>query len=285
MGETLVTPVNDVWVLAESGPMRLLVAAWDGDKPLHELAHKGGERACGLLAELAPFQSIISKKASATNSCTNLPKVVKEMIAAVQNVGDVDLTPLAAVAGTISDLVAQHVFSHGATRVIVDNGGDIAVRMTPDAEVKVGIRLDVESHDISHGLRIAGGMGVGGVTTSGLGGRSFTKGVAQSAVVLGPTASIADAASTSVANATLIDSPNVRRIKAEDLYPDTDLRGEEVTLEVGDLTPGEIDLALSRGMERVQYLMNKEVISGALICVKGKVVWSHALENLLFPVA
>ncbi|MBW2038118.1 MAG: hypothetical protein JRI46_00740 [Deltaproteobacteria bacterium] len=283
MAKGLVIPLNDAWVLAESGPMRLLVAAWDGGKPLLESAQRGGEWACGLLKELAPFQVIIKKKAPRLSADGNLPQVVKEMVGAVQRVGDEDLTPLSAVAGTISDLVAEHTFSQGVSKVIVDNGGDVAIRMAPEEVVRVGIRLDVTCPEISYCLQLTGGMGVGGVTTSGLGGRSFTKGVAQAAVVLGPSASVADAASTSVANATAIDSPRVKRIRADEIDPDTDLRGEEVTLEVEKLTSHEVDEALSRGMGKAQHLMDKGVILGALICVQGRVVWDQGIKGFLSP--
>lgn len=285
MTKGLVVPINDTWVLAETGPMRLLVAAWDGGKPLLRFAQKGGLWACGLLEELAPFQGVIKKKIPGVTADRNLPLVVREMIAAVQRVGDEDLTPLAAVAGTISDMVAENIFSQGISKVIVDNGGDIAFRITPEEVIRVGIRLDISRPEISYCLQIRGGMGVGGVATSGLGGRSFTKGVAQGAVALGPTASVADAASTSMANATAIDSPRVKKARAEELYPDTDLRGEEVTLEVEELTPQEAEEALSKGMEKAQHLMEKGVISGALICVQGKTIWDQGTKGFLFPLA
>ncbi|RLB06585.1 MAG: UPF0280 family protein [Deltaproteobacteria bacterium] len=283
MAKGLIMPLNGTWVLAESGPMRLLVAAWDRGKPRQEFAQRGGEWAFSLLEELAPFRGVIKKRGPELNANKNLPRVVREMITAVQRVGDADLTPLAAVAGTISDLVAEYIASQGANKVIVDNGGDIAIRMAPEEVVRVGVRLDVTRPEISHCLVVTGEMGIGGVTTSGLGGRSFTKGVAQAAVALGPTASVADAASTSVANATAINSPLVKKARAEELDPDTDLRGDEVTLEVGNLGVQEIEEALSKGMEKVQHLMERDVIRGALICVQGKVVWSSEIKDFLFP--
>lgn len=283
MARGLVVPLNDTWILAELGPMRLQIAAWEGSNPSLENARKGGQWACGLLEELAPFQGLIKKKDPWPSSNGNIPYVVKEMIAAVQQVGDVDLTPLAAVAGTIADLVAEHIFSRRVSKVIVDNGGDVAIRMIPEEVVRVGLRLHVTSPEISHYLQITGRMGIGGVTTSGLGGRSFTKGVAQAAVALGPTASIADAASTSMANATAIDSPRVKKTRADKLYPDTDLPGEEVTFEVAELTPQEAQEALFRGMEKAQHLIQRGVISGAIICVQKKVLSSQGIKEFLFP--
>jgi len=279
----LVVPLDDTWILAESGPMRLQIAAWNGSGPSLETAGKGGEWACGLLEELAPFQVLIKSKNPWPKANDALPRVVREMIASVQQVGDLDLTPLAAVAGTISDLVAERLFSQGMSKVIVNNGGDIAIRMMPEEVVKVGIRLDVSVSKISHYLEVKGSMGIGGVTTSGLGGRSFTKGVAQAVVALGSTASIADAASTSLANATLINSPQVKKAMADDLYPGTDLTDEMVTKELGDLKPQEIEEALSNGMAKTQQYIDAGVILGAIICVQERTIWSQGIESFLFP--
>ncbi|MCP4420263.1 MAG: UPF0280 family protein [Chloroflexi bacterium] len=263
--------------------MRLQIAAWDGANPALEIAMRGGEWACDLLEELAPFQELIKKKNPWANTDDALPRIVREMIASVRHVGDLDLTPLATVAGTISDFVAERLFSQGMSKVIVNNGGDIAIRMLPEAVVRVGVRLDVSSPKVSHGLEIKGNMGIGGITTSGFGGRSFTKGTAQAVVVLGATASVADAASTSIANATQINAPSVKTAVAETIYPDTDLAGEKVTQELGTLTSQEIDTALANGMARVRQYIDKGVIHGGILCVQGRMIWSHGIESFLFP--
>jgi ApbE superfamily uncharacterized protein (UPF0280 family) len=263
--------------------MRLEIAAWNGSGPSLETARGGGEWACGLLEELAPFQDLVKKKNPWPNANDALPRVVEEMIAAVQQVGDLDLTPLATVAGTISDLVAERLFSQGMSKVIVNNGGDIAIRMMPEEVVKVGVRTDVSRSMISHYLEVKGSMGIGGVTTSGMGGRSFTKGVAQAVVALGLTASVADAASTSLANATQINSPQVKMAVANDLYPDTDLNDEMVTQELGELRPQEVEEALSNGMAKAQQYIDRGVILGAIICVQEQTIWSQGIESFLFP--
>ena len=276
-------PIDDTWILVESGPMRLQIAAWNGSEPSLETAKRGGEWAFGILEEVASFQGIIKKKNPCPVMKGTLPRVVEEMIASVQQVGDLDLTPLAAVAGTISDLVAEYIFSQGMSKVIVNNGGDIAIRMVPEEVVKVGVRTSVSTSDVSYYLEINGSMGIGGVTTSGLGGRSFTKGVAQAAVALSTTASVADAASTSIANATAINSPHVKMAVADELYPDTDLNGEKVTQALGKLTPHEIEDAISRGMAKAQQYIDRGVILATIICVQERIIWSQEIESFLFP--
>lgn len=279
-----VVPLDDAWVLAELGPMRLEIAAWHGDSPFLEPALQGGEWACALLEELAGYQQIVKRKNPWPAADEALPAVVRRMIASVESLGDRDLTPLATVAGTIADLVAEHIFAQGLSKVIVNNGGDIAIRMLPDQTIKVGVRPDVSSPEMSHFVALQGKMGIGGVTTSGVGGRSFTKGVASAVVVLAPTASAADAASTSLANATRIRSPRVQMVAASKLYPDTDLSEELVTSCVGPLTGPELDEALANGMARARQYIARGVIRGAIICVQGRTGWTEGIGNIVFPI-
>jgi hypothetical protein len=112
-------------------------------------------------------------------------------------------------------------------------------------------------------------MGIGGVCTSGLGGRSLTLGIASAAVALSPSASLADGAATLLGNVTYIDSPKVKRMLAESIYPDTDVRGLMVVTEVEPLSDEEIEKALSLGEKKAQELLNKQVITGAFIAVQG----------------
>jgi hypothetical protein len=283
MRQELLVPLDDTWVLAELGPMSLRIASWTGHVPAQQLALDAGRWAFHVLEQLAAFQEMVTQKNPWPDDDGTLPRPVTTMLEAVRHVGDEDLTPLAAVAGTISELVAEHLYAQGATKTIVDNGGDIAIRMLPDETVRVGIRLDVTRPDVAYYLQITPETGIQGVTTSGLGGRSFTKGVAQAAVVLGSRASVADAAATSVANATAIDSPRVQTIPADTLDPDTDLHGERVVTKIQTLSVQEVAHALTQGLDYSRRLVEQGVIFGALLSVQGEVAATEGLEELLFP--
>ena len=156
------------------------------------------------------------------------------MVAAVALLGEGDFTPMAAVAGTFAELAMEAAVAAGATRVIVNNGGDIALRAPAGERVRVGVVSDLAARRVTHTLDVAGGSGPGGVATSGFGGRSLTKGIASAAVALAATASAADALATSLANATNADDPAIRRCLAEQLDPGTDIRGHTVTAAVGE---------------------------------------------------
>jgi ApbE superfamily uncharacterized protein (UPF0280 family) len=92
-------------------------------------------------------------------------------------------------------------------------------------------------------------------------------------------AAIADAAATFLGNRTVVDSQEVTRVLAETIYPDTDIPGAEVTQRVGDLTEEQINTAMSRGKAETRKLMEANVILGAIISVKDRVVPMGCLVN------
>ena len=269
------------WVLAQWGPMTMKVGAWKGRSLAPELAERGARCALQRLQEVADHLPLLRVKARRLKVTPNLPQVVAAMIEAAQRVGDPDLTPLSAVAGAIAEGVAEATASQGADRVVVENGGDIALHLEDGQQIEVGVRPRVGDGRVMFKLRLKGSMGLRGVATSGLGGRSLTKGVAEAAVVLASRASVADAAATAVANATSIDSAAVRRLLAEELDPGTDLQGEWVTAEVGPLSPEEKEEALQRGLLRAEELRRRGLIWGALLHLQGGLRWTEGMEEIL----
>jgi ApbE superfamily uncharacterized protein (UPF0280 family) len=124
-------------------------------------------------------------------------------------------------------------------------------------------------------------MGIGGVATSGLGGRSFTKGIASAATVLSQSASLADAAATVIGNSTHVEDPSIKRSLAERIYPDTDIAGEWVTTEVGKLSQEKIEEALRNGLSKADSICQKGFIKAALVAVKDRVVWTESMGPVL----
>jgi ApbE superfamily uncharacterized protein (UPF0280 family) len=209
------------------------------------------------------------------------PEVVRRMIEATKKMEEPDLTPLAAVAGTASDVVADFIFSKGGTKIIVDNGGDIAIRLREGEGARVGIKTEIDAKHPAYLFTIDSTMGIGGVATSGLGGRSFTKGIASAATVLSETASFSDAAATVIGNFTNVEDPNITRSLAENIYPDTDIAGEWVTVKVGKLSEKKIEEALNRGLSKAYSICQKGLINGALIALQGRMVWTDSLNSWL----
>jgi ApbE superfamily uncharacterized protein (UPF0280 family) len=268
-------------VLVEYGPMRMFISAFENGEPIVDLAKEGAHEAIQVLEDLARFLPVIKKKAQELEIEDSFPVVVRKMIEATKKMGEPDLTPLAAVAGAGSDVVADFIFRQGGTKIIVDNGGDIAIRLREGEVARVGVKIDIHAKLPTYLISIDSNMGIGGVATSGLGGRSFTKGIASAATVLSESASLADAAATVIGNFTNIEDPSIMRSLAEKIYPDTDIVGEWVTIKVGRLSQKKIDEALDNGLSKAYSICEKGLIKGALISVQGKVVWTDSLESLL----
>jgi len=255
-------------VLAEWGPMRLVISAFVGKVPQPRMGERGGRYAFTVLEKVSRLKRELS------GPCTRIQgmpmdSVALEMLRSVVAVGDPDLTPMAAVAGAIADQVADFLAERGMTKTIVNNGGDIAIRLTGDNGVTVGIREDVNGHDFSHVIRLGPERASWGVATSGLGGRSQTRGIASAVSVIAPTASLADAAATAVANATFVRDAGVVQVDAERLAPDTDIPGIPVTCQVGPLCEATRSLAVAQALLRAQAMMQQGTIIGAFVSVAG----------------
>ena len=254
--------------LVSSGPLHMTVNVSGRGIPLSDLARSGAMYALEILKQQADLLSVIKARVFDLSMNEIYPKAVNRMISAVSSMNDPSLTPLAAVAGVTSDMVADYVARDGATKIIVNNGGDIAIRLREGEMATVGLRLNLTRPDYEYLALIDRDCGI---CTSGIGGRSFTLGVADGVTVLAREAAIADAAATFLGNKTVVASPKVNRVLAESVYPDTDLVGVEVTHSVSALSQEEIDTAMNAGKSETLRLMEKGLIYGAVISVKDHV--------------
>lgn len=268
-------------VLVDYGPMRMFISASENGKPLVRLAKEGAHLAMKILEDLAKFLPIMKKRSKELEIEETFPDVVRRMIEATKKMEEPDLTPLAAVAGTASDVVADFIFSRGGTKIIVDNGGDIAIRLREGEVARVGVKTEIDAKQPTYLISIDSTMGIGGVATSGLGGRSFTKGIASAATVLSQTAAFSDAAATVIGNFTNVEDPNIMRSLAEKIYPDTDIAGEWVTIQVGKLSREKIGEALMKGLSKAHSICNRRLIEGALVAIQGNVVWTQSMDPWL----
>ncbi len=263
------TIIRDDLVLADWGPMTLTVSAWEGGLARPVIAAKAGAVALESLRRLADFQKYLKLPVTELPDRGRRPAVVvraTEAVRAVAEVTGVALTPLAAVAGAVADEVADAAVRFGADRVVVNNGGDVALRLGPGQEVTVGLPLR-PGGPLWHRLLIRHDQGGGGVATSGWQGRSFSPGVADQSSVWGETAALADAAATALAGLTTVDAAGVRRLPASTLDPDTDLGSTQVTVDVSGLSRQDADAALSSGEAAAREMMSRLPIKGVLLRV------------------
>jgi len=128
------------------------------------------------------------------------PSIINSMIEAGSraNVG-----PMASVAGAIAEYVGLGLLPYSRD-VIVENGGDVFIL----SKVKREMLLLAESSDFT-GIKIAiqpSSKPIGVCTSSGKLGHSLSYGRADAVMVVGSTASMADATATYIAN--LIETPS-----------------------------------------------------------------------------
>lgn len=192
------------------------------------------------------------------------------------------VTPMAAVAGAVADevLAAMCAAAPGRLRrAYVNNGGDIALTLTPGARFEIGL----------HGLggavlgRLSLGMadGVGGVATSGQGGRSLSLGLADSVTVVAADAAAADVAATLIANAVdLPGHPAVIRAPAISLDPDSDLGHRHVVTGCGALSKREVARALMAGATTAEQMRADGLIAGAMLWLRGHLQSVGAMDTL-----
>jgi len=275
--------IGEEAVLCECGPMRLVIGAWNSDQPQLKLAREAAENSISYLERIARCRPQLSRPIP---QMEELPqdKLGIRMIANANAIGDDDLTPMAAVAGTIADAVADWLLERKATRAIVDNGGDIAIRLADGEAATVGVRPQVNSSHISHVIRLNDNRAAWGVATSGVGGRSLTRGIASAVTVLAPNASVADAAATAVANACFVEDNSVIQLPAEKIDPNTDLTGIATTVEVGFLSSEKISIALDAARWKAEYLSRRGVFWGAFIAFENVNIISKGLRPYISPV-
>jgi ApbE superfamily uncharacterized protein (UPF0280 family) len=251
------------------GPIQATVSAYRAGEPLHQEIEEACHRAADQLKELVTCLSLAKLPPGEVKNTRKLPDILMKMMGAVQKSGDPTLTSMAAVAGTFADIMADFLAEKGATKVMVSNGGDIALRLTEGESVKVGIVSDIDAKSFSHTITINGESRIRGIATSGYGGRSFTKGIASAVAVFGENSREADAAATLIGNYCLSPDPGIIQVPAESLDPDTDIPGHMVTMSVGDINPATPGKALAKGMEKANELIKTQVIIGAAIFIKG----------------
>lgn len=194
--------------------------------------------------------------------------VAKAMAAAVRPFRPAFITPMAAVAGAVADAILASLALPGIRKAYVNNGGDIALYLAEGESLTAAIAARAGLPDR---VTIRHADTVRGIATSGWRGRSFSLGIADAATVLAPTAAMADAAATIIANAVdLPGHPAIARSPACEIRADSDLGRIPVTTAVGPLTDAEVAQALAKGHAMACATRDRGLIGGAALFVQGR---------------
>ena len=259
----------------QHGPIDLVIGA-DGDAAAVASAHEAAwQRFEQVLPELV--QELPQLRLAVSSNPADCPlqgPVARRMWQACQPFAHDFITPMAAVAGSVAQEIIACYQRPGITRAWVNNGGDIAMHLTPGQSLKVGLYADIARLDVAQlqdqllldgQFSVDAAVPVRGVATSGWRGRSFSMGIADSVTVLARTAAQADAAATVIANAVNVNDARVQRAPAALLKDDSDLGQRLVTTGVPPLAPALVLQALQAGMATARSLQNKGLIYSALL--------------------
>ncbi|MBN8961926.1 MAG: UPF0280 family protein [Rhizobiales bacterium] len=271
----------------QDGPIDLVIEAC-GDRAEVEIAYAAAaESFTGLLDKLCDELPELRRRAAAR--IPSLKGVVaRRMHAAVAPYADTHfITPMAAVAGAVAeDVLDAMTRAATLTRAYVNNGGDIALHLSPGQQFTVGLVAHVDPPTLAGRTVVDADSEVRGIATSGRHGRSFSLGIADAVTVLARTASQADAAATMIANAVdLPNHPGITRAPACEIQPDNDLGERLVTRDVAPLTHDEVMMALERGTAYARELLSRGLIEGATLCLQGEMQVVAPIHSPAFDIS
>ncbi|MCX5798598.1 MAG: UPF0280 family protein [Proteobacteria bacterium] len=224
-----------------------------------------------ILVDIRECLPVLKQKAYKIKNVLHLPEIARKMVEAVKMVDEATLTPMAAVAGAVSDAMKEYLKREDLDFITVNNGGDISVFNLSGKPLRIGIG-DIRTGSVTPYIVKIEGLKDYGFATSGYGGRSFTLGLADICTVLAENGAIADAAATFICNQTNVESGQIVRRKACEIDPLTDIPDEFVTVSIGNLDKGLIAKALHNGITVAEKLKKDNVIYDVIILLKGDIV-------------
>lgn len=255
------------------GPIDLIVQADGPEAAVAEAYRRAVARFDGLLEELVAELPLLRQPVRG-GACPLREPVARRMWQAASRFVPAFVTPMAGVAGAVAEAVLNSmVDAPGLTRASVNNGGDIALFLAPDAQKwRLGVVVDPQNPASPGVLEIGPADACRGVATSGAKGRSHSLGIADSVTVLATDAPAADVAATLLANAVdLPGHPAIAREPAQDLSPDSDLGSRLATVSVGALSDTAISQALDAGEDMADAMRAAGHILGAVLVLQGRV--------------
>lgn len=239
----------------QHGPMDVIVEVGGPPDAIAAAETAAVARFETILAELVPQLPILRAPVGAGPVTGTVAQRMVDAASRFTATGFV--TPMIAVAGSVADEL-RHVIAEvpGVLQAYVNNGGDVALHLTPGRVIRVGLVASLDAGEPGAMLPVTAGSPVRGLATSGWGGRSFSLGIADAVTVVAASTAVADAAATLLANA--VDLPGhdaIERSPARELDPDSDLGDRLVTTGIGPLTDADVDRALDRGARAAAQLV------------------------------
>ncbi len=252
------------------GPIDLIVEGFGREREVRDALGRAQDCFGHILPALAGELDMLRRPAGPA-LWKPVGAVARRMAAAVWPHRQVFVTPMAAVAGAVSDhVLAAMTAGARLSRAYVNNGGDIAFHLTPGESLSAGVVGDCHLPAIDASARLGFAQPARGIATSGWKGRSHSLGIADAVTVLARDAAAADVAATLIANAVDIDHPTIRRMPASELDADSDLGERKATVAVGALDADSIAVALERGVAAAEVMQRAGHIHAAVLVLQGE---------------
>jgi len=254
------------------GPIDLIVEAFGTPRAIETAYHSASARFVTVLDELCGELSYLRRRCSLDDEWPQ-GAVARRMVASVMPYApQYFITPMAAVAGAVAEeILATIVAAAELSSAYVNDGGDIALHLSPGEKFVVGMMERPDRRSLLGTTTVHAADPVRGIATSGWRGRSFSLGIADAVTVLADRAAAADAAATIIANAVdLPGHPAIVRVPACELVPDSDLRDRLVTQAVGELFSEEVHHALEAGSRTAELLLRMGLIRSAALSLQGE---------------
>ena len=263
-------------MFVEVGPSGIVVTGEKDGRPFDFDREEVSACLVRLLTDIRDWLPVLRQKGYRIKKTGVMPEVARIMVEAVRKVDAMTLTPMAAVAGAVADMVREQLMKREPDFVSINNGGDISIFNRSGRAVRIGLGDIAFDEAIRHVLSIRS-LTAYGLATSGFGGRSFTLGLADKVTVIAATSALADAAATRICNATTVETDRVKRRRAAEIDPATDIPDELVTIEVGKLDEEQVSGALSNGLTYATALKGGQVIIDAMLFLGGR--WVTTMES------
>lgn len=255
----------------QDGPIDLIVEAFGESAQVRAAYDAAISRFADVLDELCSELALLRSPAKPNFAMPKGTTARRMMLAVAPFARRTFITPMAAVAGAVAEEILQAMTSAAqVSKAYVNDGGDIALHLAPGEHFVVGMIERPDRRSLLGTCTLFSHDPVRGLATSGWRGRSFSLGIADAVTVLAPRAAVADAAATIIANAVNLPAhPDILRVPARSLSPDSDLGDMLVTQYVPDLSASEIGQALSLGAAMAHRLVSECLIDSAALHLQG----------------
>ena len=254
----------------QHGPIDIVAEAFGEAAEVGAAYRRAGVRFATILDDLVGELTLLRRPLCNTPPALQGP-VARRMLAACWPHRTHFVTPMAAVAGAVADEVLAAMTAEGRlSRAYVNNGGDIAVYLSPGASLSAGVVNDADRPGLDARIAFRAERPPRGMATSGWRGRSQSRGIADAVTVLARSAAEADTAATLIANAVTVDHPAIERAPASSLRDDSDLGARLVTIAVGPLPVRARTAALDAGLAEARAMQAIGLIDSARLALQGE---------------